>query len=231
MNISIIGTGNIGKILARRFTEHGHSVRITNSRGAASLADFATEIGAQACDIDQVVDDADVIVVTIPQLNVPQLPKGLFDRAKTSAIVIDTGNYYPRERDGKIAEIEAGLLESVWVENHLRHPVIKAFNNIYATHLDQLATAPGAANRIALPVSGDNPQAKQVVFDLVSEVGFDAVDTGPLSESWRQQPGTPVYTADLDIAGTQAALAQASQARTAQWTATAASPGTFEQPA
>ena len=231
MNISIIGTGNIGQILARRFAGHGHTVRISNSRGAHSLADFAAQIGAQACEVSDVVKDTDVIIVTIPQINITQLPVGLFGLAKPGTIVIDTGNYYPRERDGKIAEIEAGMLESVWVENQINHSVVKVFNNIYATHLDKLATAPGSARRVALPVAGDDEHAKHVVFGLVSEVGFDAIDTGTLSESWRQQPGTPVYTADLDAEGTKAALEQASPVRTEQWKATPASPGTFEQPA
>jgi predicted dinucleotide-binding enzyme len=36
---------------------------------------------------------------------------------------------------------------------------------------------------------------------LVNEIGFDPVDAGGLDESWRQQPATPVYAADLDAAG------------------------------
>jgi predicted dinucleotide-binding enzyme len=104
MNISIIGAGNIGKVLARRFVENGHAVRIANSRGAASLGDLAKETGATASDVQDIVADADVIVVTIPQAKVTNLPKGLFDNAKPSAVVVDTGNYYPRQRDGRIEQ-------------------------------------------------------------------------------------------------------------------------------
>jgi len=60
-----------------------------------------------------------------------------------------------------------------------------------------------------LPVAGDDAAAKKVVLELVDELGFDAVDAGGLNESWRQQPGTPVYTKDYDAAGVQHALSEA----------------------
>ena len=89
----------------------------------------------------------------------------------------------------------------------------------------------GTKGRIALPVAGDNNKAKETVMGLVNELGFDAVDAGGLDESWRQQPGTPVYTTDFDTDGVRRALAQASKERTPKWRATEASPGTFERPA
>jgi predicted dinucleotide-binding enzyme len=48
---------------------------------------------------------------------------------------------------------------------------------------------------------------------LVDELGFDPVDAGGIDDSWRQQPGTPVYGADLDAAGVASALGQASPER------------------
>jgi predicted dinucleotide-binding enzyme len=231
VNISIIGAGNIGKVLARRFVESGHAVRIANSRGAASLQSIAQQTGATANDVRDVVADADVIVVTIPQGKVPQLPKGLLANAKPTVVVVDTGNYYPRQRDGRIDGIEAGSTESHWVEEQIGHPVVKAFNNIYAAHLEGMGKPAGTAGRIALPIAGDDPKAKEVVFGLVDQMGFDHVDTGTIAESWRQQPGTPVYTGDFDVEGVKAALARATQERTENWRATPASPGNFEHPA
>ena len=231
MNIGIIGAGNIGKVLARHFVESGHTVRIANSRGAASLQTIAQQTGATASEVQDVVADADLIVVTIPQGKVPQLPKGLFDKAKPTAVVVDTGNYYPRQRDGRIDGIETGTTESRWVEEQIGHPVVKAFNNIYAAHLEGMGKPAGTAGRIALPIAGDDAKAKEVVFGLVDQIGFDHVDTGTIADSWRQQPGTPVYTADFDIQGVKDALARASQERTDSWKATPASPGNFEHPA
>src|SRR5262249_53293506 len=145
-------------------------------------------------------------------------------------VVIDTGNYYPRERDGRIAEIEGGMAESRWVEHQLGRPVVKAFNNIYAKHLMELGRPPGTPGRLALPVAGDNDRAKRIVTSLLNDLGFDSVDSGGLDESWRQQPGSPVYTADLDADGVRRALAKATSERTPQWQATKSSPGTFANP-
>ena len=171
------------------------------------------------------------MVVTIQEAKIRDLPKDLFSGVPDNVVVIDTGNYYPRQRDGRIAEIEAGMTESRWVERQLGRPVVKAFNNIYAKHLLELGRPAGSAGRIALPVAGDDERAKQVVLNLVDELGFDGIDAGGLDESWRQQPGSPVYTADLDAAGVRQALAEAKPERTSQWRATPNSPGSFASPA
>ena len=151
--------------------------------------------------------------------------------ADEKVVVVDTGNYYPRQRDGQIEGIEGGLPESRWVEQQLGRPVIKAFNNIYARHLLELGRPAGARGRIALPVAGDDDAAKTVVLKLVDELGFDSVDAGGLDESWRQQPGTPVYTKDFDADGVRRGLHEASKDRTPEWRATSNSPGNFTAPA
>jgi 8-hydroxy-5-deazaflavin:NADPH oxidoreductase len=110
-------------------------------------------------------------------------------------------------------------------------PVIKAFNNIYARHLFELGRPAGAPGRIALPVAGDDDAAKAVVLKLVEELGFDGVDAGGLDESWRQQPGTPVYTKDFDADGVRRGLYEASKVRTPEWRGTSNSPGSFTAPA
>ena len=112
-----------------------------------------------------------------------------------------------------IAAIEAGAPESVWVSEQLGVPVFKVFNGIFWKHLLEGGLPRGSAGRIALPVAGDDAAGKQIVFELVDELGFDPVDGGTLAESWRQQPGTPVYGADLDAAGAIQALSMASRKR------------------
>ncbi len=182
MKIGIIGAGHIGGTLTQRLRALGHDVRVANSRGPASLQALASETGATAVEVKNAPKDADLVIVTIPEKNIPQLPKDIFANAPADLIVIDTGNYYPKQRDGKIAEIEDGLPESRWVEKHLGRPVIKALNNIYFKHLLERGQPAGSANRIALPVAGDDPKAKRTVMELVDELGFDPVDAGGLDE-------------------------------------------------
>jgi predicted dinucleotide-binding enzyme len=160
MRIGIIGAGNIGSALTRRFTELGHEVSVANSRGPETLRDLATETGADAVTVVEAARNRDVVVVTIPEKRIPDLPSDLFAGVGEDVVVVDTGNYYPRHRDGRIAAIEDGMAESRWVEQQLGRPVIKAFNNIYAQHLRENGRPSGAPGRIALPVAGDDQAAK-----------------------------------------------------------------------
>jgi 8-hydroxy-5-deazaflavin:NADPH oxidoreductase len=112
-----------------------------------------------------------------------------------------------------IDPIERGVTESRWVSNQLGRAVVKGFKNIYTSHLVGLGKPKGAAGRIALPVAGDDRRAKNVIIRLLDELGFDGVDAGGLDESWRQQPGTPVYGTDFDAAGVRDGLAKASPER------------------
>lgn len=218
MKIGIIGAGNIGGNLTRRFTALGYDVSVANSRGPETLDELVAETGASAVTAGEAADGADVLVITIPEKRIPDLPSGVLDGLAEGAVVIDTGNYYP-QRDGRIEEIENGTTESRWVADHLGHPVVKAFNGIYAAHLLTHGQPAGTPGRLALPVAGDDPDDKRVVIDLLDALGFDGVDAGGLDESWRQQPGTPVYGPDLDADGVRRALAEASPERPADFRA------------
>jgi predicted dinucleotide-binding enzyme len=212
VRIGIIGAGNIGGNLTRRLTELGHEVSVANSRGPETLRELAEETGAAAATAEDAVRDAELVVITIPQKAIPEFDGSILDRRRDAAPIVDTGNYYPG-RDGRIDAIEEGTPESRWVSEQLGHPVIKAFNNIYAEHLLKHGRPSGEPNRIALPVAGDDPDAKAIVMRMVDELGFDPVDAGGLEESWRQQPGSPCYAADRDAEGLRQALAEASPER------------------
>jgi len=231
MKIGIIGAGNIGGTLTRRLTALGHEIFVANSRGPETLRELTKETGAKAVTARGAARAGEVVIVTIPEGHIPELPKDLFAGVPDNVVVVDTGNYYPRHRDGRIAEIEAGLPESRWSEKQLHRPVVKAFNNIYAMHLMEKGRPAGAPDRIALPVAGDDPKAKAVVMKLLGELGFDAVDSGGLDDSWRQQPGTPVYATDFNAEGVRRALAAASRKRPPKFEATDKSPGTYVKPA
>ncbi|RRQ26041.1 NADP oxidoreductase [Rhodococcus sp. Eu-32] len=222
MKIGIIGAGFIGGTLTRRLTELGHEVRVSNSRAPETLSELAAETGAQAVWSTEAAQDADLVIVSIPQKNTPNLPSDIVDSAKPGAPIIETNNYYPQQRDGLIAEIENGTPESVWVARHLGArggDVVKVFNGIYWKHLLEKGVPAGSEGRIALPIAGADGAGKKLVFDVVDQLGFDPVDGGTLEESWRQQPGTPVYGKDYDADGVKTALAEATEERPAEWRA------------
>jgi 8-hydroxy-5-deazaflavin:NADPH oxidoreductase len=198
MKIGIIGAGNIGSTLALHFRKLRHDVQIANSRGPQTLSQVARETGATPVDISETPRGVDLLIITIPMKAVLSLPKNLLSNLPFLSPVIDTGNYYPL-RDGVIPEIESGMLESAWTSHVLGRAVIKALNSIVADSLLHKGLPKGSSGRIALPVSGDDLKSKQLVMALVDEMGFDALDAGPLSESWRYQPGTPAYCPDPTI--------------------------------
>ena len=198
MKIGIIGAGNIGSALAGHFRKLQHTVLIANSRGPESLSQVERATGAVPVAISDAAKRVDLLVIAIPMKSVPSLPKDLLSELPPSSPIIDTGNYYPL-RDGLIPEIERGVIESEWTSLVLGRRVVKAFNNIVADSLLHKGLPKGSKGRIALPVSGDDIKSKQMVTALLDRVGFDAVDAGPLSESWRYQPGTPAYCPDPTI--------------------------------
>jgi predicted dinucleotide-binding enzyme len=213
MEIGIIGAGQIGGTLTRLLTKEGHTVKVSNSRAPETLADLAEETGATAVWAKDAPVDADLVIVSIPQKNTPDLAEGIVSTRKPGAPVIETNNYYPQQRDGRIEAIEDGTPESVWVSELLGAPVFKVFNGIFWKHLLERGVPRGAEGRIALPIAGDDDAEKQIVSDLVDQIGFDPVDAGTLAESWRQQPDTPVYGKDFDAEGVKKALAEASSER------------------
>jgi 8-hydroxy-5-deazaflavin:NADPH oxidoreductase len=198
MKIGIIGAGNIGSALAQHFGRLRHTVLIANSRGPETLFQIAQQTGATPAGISEVAKRVDLLVIAIPMKSVPLLPKDLLSDLSLSSPIVDTGNYYPL-RDGVIPEIKDGMVESEWTSHVLGRSVIKAFNNIVADSLFRKGLPRGSKDRIALPVSGNDERSKRIVMSLVDEIGFDAVDAGLLSESWRYQPGTPAYCPDPTV--------------------------------
>jgi predicted dinucleotide-binding enzyme len=219
MRIGIIGAGNMGATLAVQLTRAGHEVAIANSRGPRTIADIAARAGATAVPVSEIAGSADLIIVAVPEKNVPDLAAQLSGSLPASLTVVDTGNYVPALRDGPIDAIEAGQLESEWVQERLLHPVIKAFNTIRPESLAALGRPASTPGRTAIPLAGDDSSAKAIVTGLVDQLGFDGLDAGSLAASWRQQPGTPVYTTDLPLDAARRALARATCEQTAQWRA------------
>jgi len=219
VRIGVIGAGSMGKILARHLAKLGHHVSIASSRGPENLTAVAGELGATPTSVVDATKAAEVVVLAIPTKAVADLPRGLFANVPSSVAVIDIGNYHPELRDGHIDAIDRGMLDSQWVEQQIGHPVIKAFNNIFAKSLLEKGVSRGTRGRIALSVYGDSSDAKTAVLRLVDDLGFEPVDGGALDDSWRQQPGTPAYCRDLEAAALRRALAEADRSRIAEYRA------------
>jgi predicted dinucleotide-binding enzyme len=209
LRVGVIGVGGLGGTLARRLAALGYEVSVSNSRGPESLVELGAEIGATPVPVTEAARTADVVIVSIPTKAISDLPPELWVGAAEDVVVIDTCNYHPQLRDGRIAAIDHGTLESDWVSQQLGRPVIKAFNNIFANSLLTKGTPSGTVGRLALPVAGERADARATVLRLVDELGFDPLDAGGLDESWRQQPGAPAYCQDLDAAALRRALAAA----------------------
>jgi 8-hydroxy-5-deazaflavin:NADPH oxidoreductase len=191
--LGIIGSGNIGSALARLAVGAGTEVVVSNSRGPQTLTDLVTELGplATAGTVEQAAAAGDLVVLSVPLTAATALPPALL-RGRT---VLDTGNYYPF-RDGRIAELDAEeVTTGELVQRHLEGArLVKAFSNILAHHIPQLARPAGAPDRTALPVAGDDPAAKAAAAGLIDRLGFDTVDAGNLAEAWRFEPEAAAYT-------------------------------------
>lgn len=211
MKIGIIGAGNIGGTLARKFVTAGHQVKLAGSKGPEKIREQAEKIGATPVASLDAVKDVDVVILSIPFASIPDVG-ALFSDVPAHVCVIDTSNYYPM-RDQKIADVEQGKPESVWTGEQLGRPVIKAFNAVLAHTLSANGRPAGADGRIAIPVAGDDSRSKKIAEQLVDEAGFDPVDAGTLAESWRQQPGTPAYCTELPVDKLRLALASADKDR------------------
>ncbi|MCG7284452.1 NAD(P)-binding domain-containing protein [Cellulomonas sp. ACRRI] len=190
--IGIIGSGNIGSAVARLATQAEFTTIIANSRGPASLTDLVADLGprASAGTVEQAAS-ADIVVVAVPLTVTLALPPELL----AGTTVLDSSNYYP-SRDGRIGELDDNsTTTSELVQAHLaKSRLVKAFNNILAHHITELARPAGADDRSALPLAGDHPDAVAAAAGFIDALGFDTVDTGPLSDSWRLEPETGGYT-------------------------------------
>jgi hypothetical protein len=190
--VGFIGGGRIAAAVARLSVAAGHRVVLSDPHGSEVLEDLTAELGplASAATSKQAAEAGDIVMVRIPLSTYLSVPIGPLARK----VVLDACNYEP-QRDGHIEDMDAGrVTSSGLLQQHVSESrVVKVFNNILAKHLRSLARPQGAADRSALPITGDDDQAKATVTAFLDSIGYDAVDAGPLAESWRQAPGTPVY--------------------------------------
>ncbi|WP_078510512.1 NADPH-dependent F420 reductase [Streptomyces himastatinicus] len=193
--LGLIGSGRIGGAIARLAVNAGLDVVLSNSRGPDTLADLVAELGprARAATAAEAAAAGDWVVVSVPFAAYDSLPR----EPLAGRTVIDTGNYSP-QRDGRVEALENDATTSSEVlQRYLGASahVVKAFNNIHHTHLAVLNRPIGAGDRTALPIAGDDAEAKRRATELLDTLGYDAIDAGPLARGRLFAPGTPAYGA------------------------------------
>jgi predicted dinucleotide-binding enzyme len=211
MKIGLLGAGNIGKTLARKLASAGHDVKVANSRGPDTIPADVLETGARAVTAEDALIDVDVVILSMPHSGFEKI-RDQIARLPEQTVVIDTSNYFPN-RDGVNPDIEAGKVESVWVQDYFGRPIAKAWNAIFMASFEELGHPKRHPDRIALPVAADRPEDREVALALVDDTGFDGFDAGVLADSWRQQPGSPAYCTDLRYDEMGPALAAAERDR------------------
>jgi predicted dinucleotide-binding enzyme len=206
--IGFIGSGHIGSSVARAALAHGYSVVMSNSRGPETLADLVADLGPNSSAGTRVdaASAGDFVVVTVPlkaALSVPVEPLA-------GKVVIDTNNYY-FERDGHIKEIDDHeLTVTGLLQRHLvGAKVAKGFNHIKFSEILSDAMPAGTPGRRALATASDFPEAIELVTKFFDEIGFDTVNLGPLSESWRIDRDMPGYGGRFDASALRAKLDEA----------------------
>jgi predicted dinucleotide-binding enzyme len=200
MKIGIIGSGHIGGTLTEKLAAAGHLVGVANAHGPHSLEARAASLGEGVCamTVEEAAQYGEPVVVSIPFGRYRSVPVA----SVNGKIVVDTENYYP-QRDGHFAEVDDDrLTSSELLQEHLPGArVVKAFNAVRWDSLAEEGRPRGDAGRLAVPLAGDDADAKRVVAELIDEIGFDPVDVGSLAQGGRKiQPGTLVYTAHVTAA-------------------------------
>ncbi|MDN3445746.1 NAD(P)-binding domain-containing protein [Microbacterium sp. APC 3901] len=190
--LGIIGAGQIGSQVARVAVANGYDVVIANSRGPETLADLVAELGdrASAATAADAAAAGDVVVVTVPLGKIDRLPV----EQLAGKIVLDTNNYY-FERDGHIDALDKGeTTTSELLQAQLpTSRIAKAFNHIFAADITTDGSPAGTPDRRALATAGDDAEAVAFITRFYEEAGFDTVNVGPLSESWRVERDRPAY--------------------------------------
>lgn len=211
MKIGILGAGSIGATLARKLAAAGHGVKVANSRGPETIDASVLVTGARAAAAQDATNDVEVVILSMPQSGFGKA-RHLVTKLPDQTVVIDTSNYFP-QRDGVNSAIEDGRVESEWTQEYFGRPIVKAWNAIGSVPFTENGQPQGHPDRVAIPVAADRDADRRVAIALINDTGFDGYDAGTLTDSWRQQPGSPVYCTNLKHDEIGPALAAAERER------------------
>ena len=205
MKIGIIGAGMVGRAFATVSARHKHEVMLSNSRHPETLHSLRAILGVKTGTSEEAARFGDVVLVAIPLKNYRAMPA----EALAGKVVIDANNYYP-DRDGQIPELDREeTTTSELLARHLgKSKIVKALNTITTDEFEREGKILNSTLRAALPIAGDDPEAKRAVANLLQQFGFTTLDAGALTEGRRFQKGTPAYAVLLDEADLRKALAE-----------------------
>ncbi|MGJ0638526.1 NADPH-dependent F420 reductase [Xenorhabdus bovienii] len=195
MNIGIIGAGAMAQAICKHTLNSGHSVMLSNSRGPQTLNQLVGSLGCSAGTITEAAEFGDIVIIAIPLGMYRTLPTSPL----TGKITLDLLNYFPH-RDGVIPELQRGeITTSELLARHIPNArLVKALNSITVEDLRKDNRPVGAPERRAIPIAGNDIEAKEVTARFINDIGFDVVDGGDLSDSWRFERFRPVYCVALD---------------------------------
>lgn len=194
MDIGVIGAGQMAQAVGWLAIKAGHRVMLSNSRGPQSLIDLRAALGCEVGSVSEAAAFGDMIFAAMPLQAYRVIPAAPL----AGKVVLNPQNYF--SHFGRIPELESGELTTAeLLARHLpRSHVVKALNAIVVEDVVPDARPGGAVDRRGLPIAGDNDEAKKTAIGFLDQIGYDAVDAGPLAEGWRFERRRPVYCVPLD---------------------------------
>jgi len=175
MRHAIVGAGNIGSAVARAFARAGLPVELSAARGVAAVAPLARELGPSVTAVE--VTDAllaDVVVLATPFEAVRALVEQVPDWEQRIVVdatnAVDYSDFSPADLGGR----PSSDLVAEWAVNAR---VVKAFGHLWAKVLAR-DPADGQGGRRVAFLSGNSPEARRTVGELVDQLGFEPIDLG-----------------------------------------------------
>lgn len=206
--IGIFGAGKVGTALARLLVGAGYDVLIAGSprQTALDLLVAVVAPGARVASPAELTAESDVIIVAVPFGKAGTVPWADFGER----IVVDAMNYWPPV-DGHIADIDADARSTSEINaaRNARARVVKSLNHLGYHEMEDDSMDAGSPLRRALAVVGDDPDARAVIARIIDDIGFDAVDGGPLTNGRELEPGHPAFGRELSAAELAGLLAPA----------------------
>jgi predicted dinucleotide-binding enzyme len=206
MKIGIVGSGKIGGLVGRLWSQAGHEV-LFSSRHPETLAELVAHAGngARAGTPHEAIAFGEAVLLSIPFGSLPAFGRDKAD-AFVRKIVLDTSNPFP-SRDGPMAE--KVRRSGRGTGHYLREwfpgvRIVRAFNSVLDRTL--ASEAHRAGTQIGIPLASDDEEALQVAATLVTEAGFDPVIVGSLDRSREFDFGAAVYDTGMSGPDVRASL-------------------------